>query len=92
MFLPHVKRRVLKHDVFLYSFIICFVCFLLIEANFVLLKVKEVRKNEDHKGNNFGRGLRRLSTTKSSQNYGKSNSNGRTRIVIYTLMIIKMKF
>ena len=89
MFLPHVKRRVLKHDVFLYSFIICFVCFLLIEANFVLLKVKEVRKNEDHKGNNFGRGLRRLSTTKSNQYENKSNFNGKTRIIIYTLIMIK---
>ena len=74
MFLPHVKRLVLKDYVFAFSLITCFVCFLLIEANFVLLKVKEVRKNEDHKGDNFGHGLRRLSTTKSSQNYSKSNN------------------
>ena len=76
MFLPHVKRLALKDYVFAFSLITCFVCFLLIEANFVLLKVKNVRKNEDEYGNNFGCGLRRLSPTNSSQNHNKTNSNG----------------
>ena len=87
MFLSHVKRLVLKHNVFVISLIICFVFFLLIEANFVLLKLEKVRKNEVEYGDNLGSGLRRLSTTKSRQNHNKSNFNGSTRIVISTLII-----
>ena len=65
MFLSHVKRLVLKDHVFVISLIICLVFFLLIEANFVLLKLEKVRKNEVEYGDNLGSGLRRSGKTKS---------------------------